>query len=202
MRRRSYMKKLMYIPLAVGVLAFGGIALANSQTSTEVKNDTEKVSTEKLVGIEEISAKSLERANGNITDIELDMDDKKAHYEVEVDFDGYEYDFDFDAYTGEVIEETREKKDADDAKESTDTIATEGLISSDQAIAVALEQVNGTFDGFELKTKNGIAYYEIEVQDGTIEHEIEVDAKDGAILKIESDDEDEDEDDVDDDDRD
>ncbi|ANU27798.1 PepSY domain-containing protein [Planococcus versutus] len=196
------MKKLMYIPLAVGVLAFGGIALANSQTSTEVKNDTEKVSTEKLVGIEEISAKSLERANGNITDIELDMDDKKAHYEVEVDFDGYEYDFDFDAYTGEVIEETREKKDADDAKESTDTIATEGLISSDQAIAVALEQVNGTFDGFELKTKNGIAYYEIEVQDGTIEHEIEVDAKDGAILKIESDDEDEDEDDVDDDDRD
>ncbi len=186
------MKKLMYIPVAVGVLAFGGVVLANPQTSTEVKNDTEKVSTEKLVGIEEISAKALELANGNITDIELDMDDKKAHYEVEVDFDGYEYDFEFDAYTGEVIEETREKNDADDAKESADTIATEGLISSDKAIAVALDQVNGTFDGFELKTENGLAYYEVEVQDSKVEHEVEVDAKNGSILKVESDEEDDD----------
>lgn len=189
----KHMKKLLYIPVTVGVLAFGGIALANSQTSTEVKNNSGKVLTETLVGVEEISAKALEQANGNITDIELDMDNKKARYEVEVDFDGYEYEFDFNAYTGEVIEETREKKDDDDdAKESTETIATEGLISSDKAIAVALEQVNGTFDGFELKTKNGFAYYEIEVQDGTIEHEIEVNAKDGSILKIESDEEDDD----------
>lgn len=190
------MKKLVYIPVAVGVLAFGGVVLADSETAAVNGKTTDEVqgaATEKMLSIEEISAKALKLANGRITDIELDKDDKRANYEVEIDFDGYEYDVEFDAYTGEVLEQKREKDDGDDSQ----TAAAGGFISSDEAIKAALATVSGTVDGFELKAEENPAYYEIEVQDGRIEHEVDVNAKDGSILNVASDEEDDDDDDRD-----
>ncbi|WP_188074695.1 PepSY domain-containing protein [Planococcus sp. ANT_H30] len=190
------MKKLVYIPVAVGVLAFGGVVLANSETAAvngKVTDDVQEVATEKMMSTEEISAKALELANGRITDIELDTDDKRANYEVEIDFDGYEYDIEFDAYTGEVLEQKREKDNA----EKSQTATAGEFISSDEAIKAALATVNGTFEGFELKAEENPAYYEVEVQDGRIEHEVDVNAKDGSILNVASDEEDDDDDDRD-----
>ena len=218
------MKKLIYIPVAAGVLAFGGIVLANSETPAatpaskagKVTNQVQAApATEKMLSFEEVSAKALELANGQITDIELDKDDRRAHYEVDIDFDGYEYDFEFDAYTGEVLEQKREKDRDDDAKQSSETAAvspaskvatagksgskvvspSEGLIGSDKAIEAALAVVSGTVEGFELETEDGFAYYEVEIKDGRSEHEVDVNAKDGSILKVDSDFDDDDNDD-------
>lgn len=205
------MKKLIYIPVAAGVLAFGGIVLANSETpaanpaAKTVTNEVQKLSTpEEMLSFEEISAKALELANGRITDIELDKDDRRAHYEVDVDFEGYEYDFEFDAYTGEVLEHKREKDRNDDVKQSStavspastktadsksvnQAVSNKDLIGSDKAIEAALAVVSGTVEGFELETDDGFAYYEIEIKDGRSEHDVDVNAKDGSILKVDSD---------------
>lgn len=207
------MKKLIYIPVAAGVLAFGGIVLANSETPAAnpaaktgtVTNEVQKLSTpEEMLSFEEISAKALELANGRITDIELDKDDRRAHYEVDVDFEGYEYDFEFDAYTGEVLEHKREKDRNDDVKQSStavspastktadsksvnQAVSNKDLIGSDKAIESALAVVSGTVEGFELETDDGFAYYEIEIKDGRSEHDVDVNAKDGSILKVDSD---------------
>lgn len=207
------MKKLIYIPVAAGVLAFGGIVLANSETPAAnpaaktgtVTNEVQKLSTpEEMLSFEEISAKALELANGRITDIELDKDDRRAHYEVDVDFEGYEYDFEFDAYTGEVLEHKREKDRNDDVKQSStavspastktadsksgnQAVSNKDLIGSDKAIEAALAVVSGTVEGFELETDDGFAYYEIEIKDGRSEHDVDVNAKDGSILKVDSD---------------
>lgn len=205
------MKKLIYIPVAAGVLAFGGIVLANSETpaanpaAKTVTNEVQKLSTpEEMLSFEEISAKALELANGRITDIELDKDDRRAHYEVDVDFEGYEYDFEFDAYTGEVLEHKREKDRNDDVKQSStavspastktadsksvnQAVSNKDLIGSDKAIESALAVVSGTVEGFELETDDGFAYYEIEIKDGRSEHDVDVNAKDGSILKVDSD---------------
>ncbi|MDQ0429098.1 putative membrane protein YkoI [Planomicrobium stackebrandtii] len=217
------MKKLIYIPVAAGVLAFGGIVLANSDTpaadpsstSGTVTNEVQKSpATEEMLSFEEISAKALELANGRITDIELDNDDRRAHYEVDVDFDGYEYDFDFDAYTGEVLEQKREKDRDDDLSQSKSAApsnspsaasdsnnksasSSEGLIGSDKAIEAALAVVSGTVESFELENDDGVAYYEIEIKDGRSEHDVDVHAKDGSILKVDSDFDDDDDDDDD-----
>jgi len=217
------MKKLIYIPVAAGVLAFGGIVLANtetpaanpSSTSGTVTNEVQKSSaTEEMLSFEEISAKALELANGRITDIELDKDDRRAHYEVDVDFDGYEYDFEFDAYTGEVLEQKREKDRNDDVKQSSaavspastkaadsksgnQAVSNKDLIGSDKAIEAALAVVSGTVEGFELETEDGFAYYEVEIKDGRSEHDVDVNAKDGSILKVDSDFDDDDNDDDD-----
>ncbi|MBD8013672.1 PepSY domain-containing protein [Microbacterium sp. APC 3898] len=215
------MKKLIYIPVAAGVLAFGGIVLANSETPAAnpaaktgtVTNEVQKSSTpEEMLSFEEISAKALELASGRITDIELDKDDRRAHYEVDVDFEGYEYDFEFDAYTGEVLEHKREKDRNDDVKQSStavspastktadsksgnQAVSNKDLIGSDKAIEAALAVVSGTVEGFELEMDDGFAYYEIEIKDGRSEHDVDVNAKDGSILKVDSDFDDDDSDD-------
>lgn len=213
------MKKLIYIPVAAGVLAFGGIVLANSETpaanpaAKTVTNEVQKLSTpEEMLSFEEISAKALELASGRITDIELDKDDRRAHYEVDVDFEGYEYDFEFDAYTGEVLEHKREKDRNDDVKQSStavspastktadsksgnQAVSNKDLIGSDKAIEAALAVVSGTVEGFELEMDDGFAYYEIEIKDGRSEHDVDVNAKDGSILKVDSDFDDDDSDD-------
>ena len=216
------MKKLIYIPVAAGVLAFGGIVLANSETPTaNPSSKTETVTNEvqaapadkKMLSFEEVSAKALELANGRITDIELDKDDRRAHYEVDVDFDGYEYDFEFDAYTGEVLEQKREKDRDDmkqanaavspastkaaDSKSGNQAVSNKDLIGSDKAIEAALAVVSGTVEGFELETEDGFAYYEVEIKDGRSEHDVDVNAKDGSILKVDSDFDDDNDDDDD-----
>ncbi len=68
------------------------------------------------------------------------------------------------------------------------------MIGSDKAIEAALAVVNGTVEGFELENDDGLAYYEIEIKDGRSEHEVEVNAKDGSILKVDSDNDDDNED--------
>ncbi len=215
------MKKLIYIPVAAGVLAFGGIVLANTEapgdnpaaTSGTVTNEVQASSTtDKMLSFEEVSAKALELADGRITDIELDKDDRRPHYEVDIDFDGYEYDFEFDAYTGEVLEQKREKDRDDDsaqmkeaaspattspaASNSTSQTASSGeeLIGSDKAIEAALAVVSGTVESLELEKDDGVSYYEIEIKDGRAEHDVEVNAKDGSILKVDSDTDDDDDD--------
>lgn len=202
------MKKLIYIPVAAGVLAFGGIVFANSDTEqnagsvenkiSKTQDDSSKKQNQKeTMTFEQISAAALEIAGGTVTDIELD-DDGKLHYDVEIDHEGYEYDFEFDAYTGEVLEQKREKEDdRDDSEEQTaKSSAKQNLISSDEAAKAALAKSNGgTVEELELDHDDGIAHYEIEIKNGRDEDEITVNAEDGSIIEHEKDDDDEDDDD-------
>lgn len=202
------MKKLIYIPVAAGVLAFGGIALANSDTGQNagsVENKTantqvdssKKQSQKEMKTFEQISAAALEIADGTITDIELD-DDGKLHYDVEVDHEGYEYDFEFDAHSGEVLKQKKEKEDddRDDSEErAVKSSSTQKLISSEDAAKAALAKSNGgTVKELELDHDDGVAHYEIEIKNGRDEHEITVNAEDGSIIEHEKDNDDDDDD--------
>lgn len=61
------------------------------------------------------------------------------------------------------------------------------LISRDKAIAIAKQRVSGTVTKVELDYDDGIAIYEIEIRNGYMEYNIEINARTGAILKFESD---------------
>ncbi|TKI67244.1 hypothetical protein FC752_01640 [Lysinibacillus varians] len=61
------------------------------------------------------------------------------------------------------------------------------FISQDKAIAIAKEKVSGNVTKIELDYDDGIAIYEIEIQNGRIEYDIEIDAITGTILKLQSD---------------
>jgi uncharacterized membrane protein YkoI len=199
------MKKFVYIPVIAGALTFGGIVLANTDlnpagnaannpNSSTVQSSQQANQQAPKLSFEEASAKALEVANGSITDIELDNDGNRPHYEVDILHEGYEYDVKVDAKTGEIMEQKREREDDRD-DDSDDVVSTEGLISAEEATAAALAAANGTVKDMELDTDDGVAQYEFEIEDGRTEHEVTVDAKDGSIIKNETDDDDDDNDD-------
>lgn len=197
-------KKTIYAATTVGVLAFGGMVFANTDSvenetistlkqSTAVESQSTTKSGEQLLSFEEISQKALEIANGTITGIELDDDSNKLHYDVEIYHDGYEYELELDAVSGEVLEQNREKEDDDDDAEKA--LDTSGLISSDEAVIAALAVAKGTVKEVSLDEDDGVISYEIELRDGKTEHEVSVNATDGSILEHETDEDNDNEDD-------
>lgn len=200
------MKKFIYIPVTVGVLAFGGVVLANTQnsetpaansTTNQAENGTGNSAQENFLSFDEVSSKALGIANGTITDIELDQNARTPHYEVDVWYDGYDYDLKFDAVTGEVMEQKKEREDRDDDDFDDNGVAVpadENLISSDEAIKAAQAAAKGTVEKVELDREDGVAYYEVEIEDGRTDHEIYVNATDGSILEHETDNDDDDDD--------
>lgn len=197
------MKKFIYIPVTVGVLAFGGVVLANtqnpdapaatSQTENQTSNSTQDQ--EQFLSFDEVSSKALGIANGTITDIELDQNARTPHYEVDIWYDGYDYDLKFDAVTGEVLEQKKEREDRDDDDfddNGAAAAADENLISSDEAIKAAQAVAEGTVEKVELDREDGTVYYEVEIENGRTDHEIYVNATDGSILEHETDDDDRD----------
>lgn len=203
------MKKLIYIPAAIGVLAFGGIVFANTDANPApvpqpgtVTNNVEAQKTtaqpngaEEFITFDEVSKKALEIVNGKITDIELDTDDGRPHYEVDVYHDSYEYDIKFDAVTGEVLEQKRNRDDNDDDfddRSSNSAASADNLISSDQAVKAAMAEASGNVEKVELDNDDGITYYEVEIEDGRMDYEVYVNAVDGTILKVEKDDDNDD----------
>ena len=47
---------------------------------------------------------ALNKVNGKIVEFELDEDDGRLIYEIEIKKDGREYNLEIDAYTGKIIE--------------------------------------------------------------------------------------------------
>ncbi|MGK7378585.1 PepSY domain-containing protein [Planococcus sp. 1R117A] len=200
------MKRFVYIPVIAGALTFGGIVLANTDsnpagnTETNSNNSNVQSSNQQAsqqapkLTFEEASAKALEIANGTITDIELERESNRSVYEVDVAHEGFEYDLKFDANTGEVLEQKREREDNDD-DDSDDIVSTEGLISSEEATAAALAVANGKVKDMKLDNDDGVVQYEFEIENGSTEHEVTVNAKDGSIIKQETDDDDDNNDD-------
>lgn len=202
------MKKLIYIPAAIGVLAFGGIVFANTDANpapapqqgtvtdnVEAQKTTAQTNAaQEFITFDEVSEKALAIANGTITDIELDADDRRPHYEVDVYHDSYEYDIKFDAVTGEVLEQKREKDDDDDFddRSANSSNTADNLISSDQAVKAAMAEASGNVEKVELDNDDGITYYEVEIEDGRMDYEVYVNAVDGTILKVEKDDDNDD----------
>lgn len=201
------MKKYIYIPVVAGALAFGGIVWANSDDNpNETKTGAQgtavpAVSNERMLSFDEASAKALAIANGTITDVELDRESRTPHYEIDIDHEGYEYDVKIDAFSGEVLEQKREKEDRDDSQDDgredsrDDSQAAEGnFISSEEAVKAAQAVAKGTVKEVEFEDDDGTAHYEVKIEDGRTEHEIYVNAADGTILKQEQDDDKDDDD--------
>lgn len=201
------MKKIIYVGTAVGVLSFGGIVFANTDLADQETNritkqpsvtvnqnafDAEK----ELLSFKEASEKALDIANGTITDIELDDDNNRPHYEIDIYHEGYEYELKLDAVSGKVLQQKREKDDKDDAvRKST---AAGGLISSAEAVEAARTVAKGRVIEVSLDDDDDeVAIYEIELKDGNTEHEVSVNAVNGTILEHERDNDNDDNDDDD-----
>jgi len=187
----------MTVPIVVGALVLGSVAMvagANQNLDQASVNGKEKTS---ILTNEEITEKALAKVDGTVTEVELERKLSGSVYEVEIKKDGYEYDLDLDAVTGEVL---KEDKSTDDDEAGLDDNTTKSdssdvAITHEAAIEIALKEAAGTVTEIELEIDNGRTYYEIEIEVGTKEVDIEVDAKSGAVLSGDKDDDDDSDDD-------
>jgi len=74
-------------------------------------NNKATASGEKLLTIDEVVAIALKEAKGTVTEVELDEDDGRMHYDIEIEDGKYEYDIEIDAVTGEVLDFEKERED-------------------------------------------------------------------------------------------
>lgn len=179
------MKKWMIIPALVGAVAIGGVALANGSTvvdAASTKGD--------FLTLKEVKTLALQQVEGKVTEIELDTDDGRKHYDIEINDGAYEYELEIDAITGKVLKFEKDHEDdkGTTAKTESKVAGSERvMLTKEQAIEIAMKQAKGTVTDFDLDHDDGRKVYEIEIEDGTYEYEFEIDAYTGEVLDFEKD---------------
>ncbi|MDO6851149.1 PepSY domain-containing protein [Priestia megaterium] len=177
--------KVITTVLASAVLAGGLGASAYAMT------DQSKSSTKTQTTIEEAKAKDIalqKTDGGDITNIQLAVDDGVKQYEVDITKGNKEYDVDIDSSSGKIIEFDEEQKDDEDEKEE-DLQNVSPPISLDQAIKTALKSAKGTVNETDLDQENNRLVYEIEIDTADKRKAtVSVDAKNGGVISVEIDD--------------
>lgn len=117
-----------------------------------------------------------------IKSISFDLDDGYYQYEVEGFNQSEEMELNIDAMSGDILEKERETENTQNKTELDLT----NLISPQEAMAAALKEIgSGYVEEWELETKLGKTYYEVEVENiENDDHDVDVyvDAKTGDIL--------------------
>ncbi|MCM3155205.1 PepSY domain-containing protein [Priestia megaterium] len=178
--------KVITTVLASAVLVGGLGASAYAMTDQSKSNDKKQTTT-----IEEAKAKDIalqKTDGGDITNIQLAIDDGVKQYEVDITKGNKEYDVDIDSSSGNIIEFDEEQKDDEDEKEE-ELQNISPAISLDQAIKTALKSAKGTVNETDLDQENNRLVYEIEIDTADKrEATVSVDAKNGAVISVELDD--------------
>lgn len=121
-------------------------------------------------------------ANAKITSVKIDNDSNSYVYEVEGYNDTNSVEIKMDANSGEVIK----KDDSDDRDDNSedDVLDLEGLVSPQEAMKAALDEVgSGYAKEWELDSKDGKMYYEIDVEDSKqANDDVHIDAKTGDFI--------------------
>src|SRR5690625_2492647 len=161
-------KKLAFIlsgVIAIGILGFGVLYSSTSQAEASLST-------------EDIKTMVNDQYPGEITEIEQETEFNRAVYEVEIKTEDREYDIKLDGETGEIlnISETPVKNKTKEA-----------IISIEEAKRIALEEFSGKIDDIDLDIEDGRLIYEVEIERGDEEAEMEIDAYTGEIIVIEID---------------
>ena len=139
-------------------------------------------STSALAAISEQQAKDIvkkEAPNGQITKFKLDRENGRMVYEIEVMDGNIERDYEIDAETGEIVKLKQEQKN-----HGNNNSVNNPKISYDKAKEIALKNSkNGKFKEIELKHKNGVLVYDVEIAEGFMDREFLIDANTGEILR-------------------
>ena len=178
--------KVITTVLASAVLVGGLGASAYAMTDQSKSNDKKQTTT-----IEEAKAKEIalqKTDGGDITNIQLAIDDGVKQYEVDITKGNKEYDVDINSSSGKIIEFDEEQKDDEDEKEE-ELQNISPAISLDQAIKTALKSAKGTVNETDLDQENNRLVYEIEIDTADKrEATVSVDAKNGDVISVEIDD--------------
>ena len=128
-------------------------------------------------------------------EVDPELDESPAHYEVELHAAWGEFEYLVDAYTGKVLSGQKDLlATASVGNEATKPSAPSGAVQDighAKAKSIALNHAglseNQAYDmDIELDDEDGTLVYEVEFKSGNMEYDYEIDAASGAILKHEA----------------
>lgn len=125
-------------------------------------------------------------------DVDPELDETPAHYEVELETPFGQFDYEIGAYNGEMLKGIPALPRVSATEEAFETMATAGYITADKAKSIALEHAGvKEADALGLRVKQDLdsvmLLYEVEFRAGGMEYEYEISALDGAVIKAERD---------------
>ena len=126
----------------------------------------------------EAIAEAKDRFNGELTKLEIEMEDSEWVYKVELEGSSGEYSVEMLVNNLAILEEETEDDSPDDDNEQFNY---EELVTYDEAIALAKTEGEGEFKELELSKDDNRVKYEIEL---TNDVGIEIDALTGEIVEI------------------
>lgn len=160
------------------------------------KEDKEKhtqQSSDQVITEEEALAIASEKIpNATVHEIEFEDDKGQKIYDIELVEGTTKYEFDIDAVTGEIVEYEKEvkkgskkeaKKESIELTSEEDAVENSSSLTIEEAIAIAKEHAPGTVTEFERDDD----VFEIELEDGDIEYELEINIHTGDIVSFEED---------------
>lgn len=117
-----------------------------------------------------------------ITSVAIDNDNNSYVYEIEGYNDSNSVEIKVDANSGEIVKQ-KDSEDRDDNAED-DILDLDGIISPQEAMKAALDEVgSGYAKEWEIDSKNGKPYYEIDVEDAEQSNDdVHIDAKSGDFI--------------------
>ncbi|WP_068503662.1 PepSY domain-containing protein [Paenibacillus kribbensis] len=135
------------------------------------------------------AANIAKKAVGNhaqVKDVELERENGRTYYEVELQQGNKDWDIDVDAYTGKTIRSHSELND-DSNDNSSFNKPNHVTITEKQAGQIALKNVPGTLLSTKLDKEDGRFIYDVKVltDEGTVEFEIH--ATSGAVVDMDED---------------
>lgn len=183
-------KKFIIIPALVIAIG-GGVAFAQTDVfEAAVSNPT--------ISAKQAKDIALKQVDGKIVSFEYDADGLKPHYEIEIIKDNEKVEVKIDAKSGKAkiteremvqnfTEQTIPETKASEQAGATQKTTPQTTISQEEAIKIAQSKAAGKVISIELDTEDNNLVYEIEIRNGKMEYDFEIDATTGAILKYEED---------------
>lgn len=167
--------------------------IAKTVTTTQNNNQTPTTNqTATTITWEQAKKIALEKVpGGKTTKLELDRENGRMVYEIEVVKNGVEYDFEIDATTGKIIKYDEENKNykATQTNTNQNTNSQKTMLTHDQIKTIALKRVpDAIVKDMELDEEKGTFIYEVELIKGHVEYKLEINAYTGEIYKCEVDD--------------
>ncbi|MDS9472426.1 PepSY domain-containing protein [Sporosarcina pasteurii] len=80
-------------------------------TKQKAESTVEKTQSKSKLTVEEAIAIARQHASGTVKEVELDNDDGRLYYEIEMKDGKYEYELEIDAYTGDVLDFEKDLED-------------------------------------------------------------------------------------------
>ena len=154
----------------------------NASEVEESENKREGNSSDEILSIQEAIEAAQTEFKGKVIEIQLDHDDGKLIYEIELVNESKEAEIDLDAMTGDVLEKEEERSDREKLAKLN-----ENLLSIAEAKEIAIAEFDGKVIEMELDEDDGRILYEVELRNGSMEAEMDIDAISGDIIEIEID---------------